>query len=643
MPAAVEAVTARTAAAAVTVLPCCSDGWSTSWAARYSRPRSRETGWTGGVRYGYPHLRLRRRAQPGLRLECSRDLPLLPPGHEPHLVGRREAARAGSRSSWQRSRAGPRSAPSRTRTSPRSASAASCRRPSVWPRSSARRTTTSPHSSTPPPRVSARRGAGSTTGSPRRTCSTRRSRSPCRTPARSCSRGSIARSAPSSRGPRSTARRSAWVARTASTPSRRRSGSSSPAGRSRSTATASGSSTRSRACASASSRAPSAPTRPPSPRWSGSRASGSASSRRRARRRSSSATATPSCSRRWRCSPRRSTASRPRSATSRAPRCARSRSRSAAARRARRRCRTSATRSRPSASAGSRASCGRTRSSGSRTSPSGTSGTSPTPPPSAIVLPDSFLAVDYMLDRFAWLVEGLVVREERMRENVDVEPRPLLQPAAAARARRVGPHARRRLPARAAQRDAGVGRAARLPRASSTPTPRSPARVDLDAVFDHGAYTAHVDVVFDRLRALVATRRGGRACLRARDASRERQGARDLRARRRPAAARRVRPHLDVRRRPADADPRQGPRAHAACRRSGSPGRARSCPNHLLALGDDGRSIDLPAARDAARRVRRARLPLRLGVGRLPGDRSGLRARAAAGAARVRAAARSRS
>ena len=35
-----------------------------------------------------------------------------------------------------------------------------------------------------------------------------------------------------------------------------------------------------------------------------------------------------------------------------------------------------------------------------------------------IVLPDSFLAVDYMLDRFTWLVEGLVVREERMRENV---------------------------------------------------------------------------------------------------------------------------------------------------------------------------------------------------------------------------------
>jgi len=34
-------------------------------------------------------------------------------------------------------------------------------------------------------------------------------------------------------------------------------------------------------------------------------------------------------------------------------------------------------------------------------------------------------------------------------------------------------------------------------------------RVDLDAVFDDGAYTAHVGVVFERLRALVSTRREG--------------------------------------------------------------------------------------------------------------------------------------
>jgi adenylosuccinate lyase len=36
-----------------------------------------------------------------------------------------------------------------------------------------------------------------------------------------------------------------------------------------------------------------------------------------------------------------------------------------------------------------------------------------------IVLPDAFLALDYMLERFAWLVENLVVHRERMRENLE--------------------------------------------------------------------------------------------------------------------------------------------------------------------------------------------------------------------------------
>jgi adenylosuccinate lyase len=35
-----------------------------------------------------------------------------------------------------------------------------------------------------------------------------------------------------------------------------------------------------------------------------------------------------------------------------------------------------------------------------------------------VVLPDAFLALDYMLDRFAWLVEGLVVYPERMKRNL---------------------------------------------------------------------------------------------------------------------------------------------------------------------------------------------------------------------------------
>ena len=36
-----------------------------------------------------------------------------------------------------------------------------------------------------------------------------------------------------------------------------------------------------------------------------------------------------------------------------------------------------------------------------------------------VVLPDAFLALDYMLDRFTWLVDGLVVNAERMRRNLE--------------------------------------------------------------------------------------------------------------------------------------------------------------------------------------------------------------------------------
>ena len=84
-----------------------------------------------------------------------------------------------------------------------------------------------------------------------------------------------------------------------------------------------------------------------------------------------------------------------------------------------------------------------------------------------VVLPDAFLAVDYMLDRFAWLVEGLVVRPGADAREPRGDRRALLQPAAAARARRVGPRPRRRVPAGAAPRDARVGRGSRLPRARS--------------------------------------------------------------------------------------------------------------------------------------------------------------------------------
>ena len=125
-----------------------------------------------------------------------------------------------------------------------------------------------------------------------------------------------------------------------------------------------------------------------------------------------------------------------------------------------------------------------------------------------IVLPDSFLAVDYMLDRFAWLVEGLVVRDERMRENLEsshglfFSQRLLLALVGSGLTRDEA----YRLVQRNAMRawDEGVD-FRELVQADGDIA----ARVDLAFVFDLTAFTTHADVVFERLRALVAARREG--------------------------------------------------------------------------------------------------------------------------------------
>jgi adenylosuccinate lyase len=121
-----------------------------------------------------------------------------------------------------------------------------------------------------------------------------------------------------------------------------------------------------------------------------------------------------------------------------------------------------------------------------------------------VVLPDSFLAVDYMLDRFAWLVEGLVVRPEQMRANVEAarglyaSQRLLLALVESGLARdeayrRVQRHALRAW-------DEGLD-FRELVRADDDLA----GRVDLDGVFALDAYTAHVDTVFERLRTLRAS------------------------------------------------------------------------------------------------------------------------------------------
>ena len=121
-----------------------------------------------------------------------------------------------------------------------------------------------------------------------------------------------------------------------------------------------------------------------------------------------------------------------------------------------------------------------------------------------VTIPDAFLALDYMLDRFAWLVEGLVVRTEQMRRNLELSrglffsQRLLLALVDAGLSRDdayrlVQGHAMRAWEEELdfpelVRADGEIGK--RLDPAA------------LDAIFDLGHYTRHVDTVFERLAAI---------------------------------------------------------------------------------------------------------------------------------------------
>ena len=127
-----------------------------------------------------------------------------------------------------------------------------------------------------------------------------------------------------------------------------------------------------------------------------------------------------------------------------------------------------------------------------------------------IVLPDAFLLVDYMLDRFTWLVRGLVVKPERMRTNLEASgglffsQRLLLSLVESGMARDDAYRAVQRHAMRAW--DVGLD-FRELVRADA----ELAARLDLERVFELESFTRHADAVFARLRALVAEREVVRA------------------------------------------------------------------------------------------------------------------------------------
>ena len=121
-----------------------------------------------------------------------------------------------------------------------------------------------------------------------------------------------------------------------------------------------------------------------------------------------------------------------------------------------------------------------------------------------VVVPDAFLALDYMLDRFAWLVEGLVVRPERMRRNLEAShglffsQRLLLALVESGLQRSEAYELVQRNAMRAWEEEQDFPTLARSDSAISAQL----GAAALDAVFDLEAYTRHIDVVFDRLSAL---------------------------------------------------------------------------------------------------------------------------------------------
>jgi adenylosuccinate lyase len=119
-----------------------------------------------------------------------------------------------------------------------------------------------------------------------------------------------------------------------------------------------------------------------------------------------------------------------------------------------------------------------------------------------VVIPDSFLALDYMLDRFHWIVDGLVVYPERMRRNLETSHglffshRLLLALVESGLPRDEAYRAVQAHAMRAWEEETDFTELVRADRELA-------GRIDLDSVFDLDATVRHVDTVFDRLHALV--------------------------------------------------------------------------------------------------------------------------------------------
>jgi adenylosuccinate lyase len=124
-----------------------------------------------------------------------------------------------------------------------------------------------------------------------------------------------------------------------------------------------------------------------------------------------------------------------------------------------------------------------------------------------VILPDATILLDYMLVRMAGLVEGLVVRSERMRENIErglglhASSRVLVALVERAGLSREDAYA---IVQRAALRAADERRALRELLAVDPTVAKKLRLAELDACFDDSAFLRHVPTIISRLDNLEA-------------------------------------------------------------------------------------------------------------------------------------------
>ncbi|HVS99817.1 MAG TPA: adenylosuccinate lyase [Solirubrobacterales bacterium] len=115
-----------------------------------------------------------------------------------------------------------------------------------------------------------------------------------------------------------------------------------------------------------------------------------------------------------------------------------------------------------------------------------------------VILPDATILLDYMQDLATKVASGMTIHRERMRANLDITHGALFSQRALTALVEAGMTRddAYRLVQENAQKAWDTGTAFRDLLAAAAP------QLDLDAVFDHGAYLTHVPEIFERLEAL---------------------------------------------------------------------------------------------------------------------------------------------